>query len=193
MSDDDKIWFQDHYILTKKVLTLWNKYYIQDASGRNLGFCKQKMFKLKEDLRIYTDENQTTELFRIKQQQIFDAWGKFAIVDSQSGAHLGYLKRDALKSGFVKDVWEMYDHNDRLIGKVSEKTWMGLLRKYVSNLIPEKMTLEINGQPIAYINQRFKIIGDIWDITCLKGARNIDRRVFLGAALLMGMIERSRK
>ena len=51
------IWYQNQYKMRKKVLTIWNKYWIEDGNGKILGFTKQKMFKLKEDIRIYTDEN----------------------------------------------------------------------------------------------------------------------------------------
>ena len=40
--------------MCKKVLALTNKYWIEDSQGNVLGFSKQKMFKLKEDIRIYT-------------------------------------------------------------------------------------------------------------------------------------------
>ncbi len=53
--------------------------------------------------------------------------------------------------------------------------------------------LTLGGQPIATINQQFKIIGDIWEIQCLNVPQTFDRRVFLGGVLLMGMIERARK
>jgi len=79
--------------LCKKVLALTNRYWIEDSQGNVLGFSKQKMFKLKEDIRIYTDEKMRDELFRIKQTQIVDVWGKFAVIDSKTNEILGYLKR----------------------------------------------------------------------------------------------------
>ena len=66
------IWFQNFYRIRKKVLTVGNKYWIEDPSGNLLAYTKQKLFKLKEDIRIYTDESMNMELFHIKQEQIFD-------------------------------------------------------------------------------------------------------------------------
>ena len=98
------IWHQNVYRLRKKVLALTNKYWIEDANGRMLGFSKQKAFKLKEDIRIYTDESMRQELFQIRQQQIIDAWGKFAVIDSATGQVLGYVKRKAIGSTFLWDA-----------------------------------------------------------------------------------------
>jgi uncharacterized protein YxjI len=189
------IWYQNAYTIKKKVLTVWNKYWIQDQRGKNLGFSKQKMFKLKEDIRVYTDEKMKEELFKIKQQQILDLWATFAVVDTKTDATLGFIKRKALKSGLVRDEWEAYNAQNQLIGGIYEKTGRGLARKYMpgGKLIPQKMTFELNNAPVAKIDQKFKVIGDIWNLTCTGLPQDFDRRVLLGSMLLMGMIERKRK
>lgn len=160
-----------------------------------LGFSKQKLFKLKEDIRIYTDESLSNELFRIQQQQILDIWGTYSVVDSQSGVVLGTIKRGAFSSEFVRDEWEVYDANNQLVGGMYESVGRGLARKKVPGgaLIPEKMTFSLHGQPVAQINQKFKIIGDIWELNCTNVPQYFDRRVLLACLLLMGMVERDRK
>ncbi len=189
------IWFQNYYRIRKKVLTIWNKYWIEDANKNILGFAKQKMFKLKEDIRIYTDENMTHELFYIKQQQIMDTWGTFAVIDTASNVTLGYIRRKGLMSTFAWDEWEVLDAYNRPIGGIHERAGRGLARKFLpgGGLIPEKMTLVLNNQPVAEINQDFKIIGDIWELRCLAVPNWFDRRVLLGGLLLQGMIERDKK
>jgi len=194
MQSVSDIWKQDSYRIRKKTLTIGNKYWIEDAKGRILGFSKQKLFKLKEDIRIYSDESLSQELFSIKQQQIMDMWGKFAVVDS-SNMHLGYIRRKALMSGFIRDEWEVYDANEQLIGGIYESMGRGLARKFVpgGKLIPEKMIFKLDGRDVAKIDQKFKIIGDIWTLQCLNLPENFDRRVLLSCLILMGMIERARK
>ena len=189
------IWFQNFYRIRKKTLTVGNKYWLEDQNGNILGFCKQKLFKLKEDIRIYTDEAESQELFQIKQQQIMDAWGKFNIIDRATNQSLGYIKRNII-SAFVKDTWEIYTMSDQMVGMIEEKsTGQALARKFLpgGGLIPEKMHVVIDGQAIADINQDFKIIGDIWELHCQQVPSNFDRRVLLGCILLMGMIERRHK
>lgn len=55
------------------------------------------------------------------------------------------------------------------------------------------MTLTLKGQPVGEINQKFKIVGDIWEVNILNMPSDFDRRVLLGGALLMAMIERRHK
>ncbi len=137
------------------------------------------------------------ELFYIKQQQIMDMWGNFGVIDSATNAHLGYIKRKALMSGFIKDESEIYNAANQQIGRIYESTGRGLARKYVpfgvGKLIPEKTTLELYGRSVAEINQKFKIIGDIWELNCQNVPQELDRRILLSCILLMGMIERARK
>lgn len=189
------LWTGNFYRIRKKVLALTGQYWIEDANGARLGYSKQKLLKLKEDIRVFSDESMTRELFQIRQQQIMDIWGTFAVLDSATNSVLGYIRRRALMSSFVADEWEMRDAYNNLIGEIKESTGRGLARKYVpgGTLIPEKLTMTLMGQPVAYINQQFKIIGDIWEIQCQALPAAFDRRVFLGGVILMGMIERARK
>ncbi len=190
------LWNQNFYRIRKKVLAVGNKYWIEDVNSKLLGFCKQKILKLKEDIRIYTDENMNDELFRIQQEQIMDAWGSFAIIDSKTGTKLGSIKREWASSAFYKDKYEVYDTNNTLIGKIEETSGgRALARKFMPGgaLVPEEMHLELNGQKVATINQEFKIVGDIWNMNCINVPPDFDRRVLLSCILLMGTIERSRK
>jgi uncharacterized protein YxjI len=190
-----QLWYQNKYRIRKKVMTVGNKYWIEDHQQNILGFSKQKLLKLKEDIRIYSDESMTAELFRIQQEQIMDVWGTFAVIDSVTSTKLGFIKRGFL-SEFGRDAWEVLNQHQQVIGRIFEQSLgRALARKYMPGgaLIPEKMTLELNGQPIADINQQFKIVGDIWDMDCHHVPLDLDRRVLLSCIILMGSIERSRK
>lgn len=186
------IWFQDFYRIRKKVLAIANQYWIENRQGQLLGYSRQKLLRLKEDIRIYSDESMQYELFRIQQTQIVDAWGHFAIIDSATGYSMGGFRRKALMSGFVADTYEILDPYGNMIGNLAESTGAGFLRKII-NIIPETLYMDIQGQHVAEIRQLFKIIGDIWEVDCMHFPPHLDRRLLLGAIILMGMVERSRK
>ncbi len=189
------MWHQNQYKIRKKVLAIGNKYWIEDYAGNLLGFCKQKILKLKEDIRIFSDESMNQELFNIKQEQIFDAWGSFAISDSVYNTTIGYIRRGFL-SELGRDAWEIQDANKRPIGRIFEQSLgRALARKFMpgGGLVPEKMQIELNGEIIAEVNQKFKIIGDIWEMNIFKLPENVDRRVLIATMLMMGNIERDRK
>jgi len=186
------IWTGNFYRIRKKVLAIANQYWIEDQAGKILGYSKQKLLKLKEDIRIYSDDSMQYELFRIQQTQIIDAWGKFMIIDSATNQPLGYFRRKALMSAMIADEYEFYNMNNQMVGRIAEGTGRGLLRKFFP-IIPEKLTLEYMGRPVTEIKQQFKIIGDIWEVDCTNVGADLDRRVLLGGLILMGMIERDRK
>jgi uncharacterized protein YxjI len=188
------IWTQNFYRIRKKVLALTNQYWIENEQNVMVGYTKQKMFAFKEDIRIFTDDSMTQELFRIKQTQILDVWGTFAIIDSPANQVVGMIKR-SISSVLLEDEWYLLDAYGGQIGRVIERTGRGLARKYVplGGLIPEQVKVEFFGQQVTEIKQQFKIIGDIWEVDCTRVPPQVDRRILLGGMILMGMIERERK
>ncbi len=186
-----ELWFQNSYRIRRKVLAIAQQYFIEDGGGRPLAYSRQKMFKLKEDIRIFSDESMVRELFRIQQTNWTDAWGDFAVVDSASNTAVGSIRRKALKS-MIKGEWDLFDPSQRLMGQIKQETGRALVRRFVpmGQLVPDKLSIELNGQPVATINQQFKVIGDIWEIDAQRTPPSLDRRVLLACALLMGMIER---
>jgi len=185
------LWNQNVYRIRRKVIALAQQYYVEDQQGRQIGYSKQKMFKLKEDIRVFANDQMTQELFRIQQTNWSDAWGQFAIIDSASGQAVGHVRRKALAS-IVRSEWEMYNAANQLVGGIYEKTGRALARRFVpmGKLIPAKMEVTLQGQTVATIDQQFKVIGDLWDINAQGFPPNADRRVLVSCAILMGMIER---
>jgi hypothetical protein len=172
---------------------LAGKYWIEDQAGNQLGFSKQKLLKLKEDIRIFSDDKMNHELFQIRQTQIVDAWGTYNVVDSASNTVVGQMKRKHLKS-MVADEYHLCDPQGQPYGRIFEETGKSLMRKFMpgGGLIPQKVWLEIQGQKVAEIGQKFKMVGDIWEVNCSAVPPQFDRRVLLSAMLIMAMIERKK-
>ena len=185
------LWFQNFYRIRKKVIALAQQYYIEDHAGRQLGYSRQKMFQLKEDIRVFADDTMSRELFRIQQLNWTDVWGEFAVVDSAANVKVGSIRRKALKS-ILKGEWDLFDPYGRLFGQIKQETGRAVMRRFMpmGGLVPDKLTVELNGQTVAVIDQQFKVIGDAWEINAQWTPAALDRRVLLAAAILMGMIER---
>ena len=189
------VWFQSFYRIRKKVVAITNQYWIEGAQGAVLGYSKQKLLRIKESIRVFTDDSMSRELFRIQQEQVMDMWGTFAVVDSMTEAVVGKIRRQALKSGVYKDEYLLLDPYGQAVGRVAERSGRGLMRKYMPGgaLVPEHVVVEFYGQEVAEIKQQFKVIGDIWEVDCSRVPPQFDRRTLISAMLLMGMIERDRK
>lgn len=188
------LWYQNNYRIRKKVLAFTNQYWIEDGGGKVVGYTKQKMLRVKEDIRIFSDASMNGELFRIQQEQVLDMWGNFAIVDSPTNAVVGRIRRSAM-SGIAADEYLLFDAAGQQIGRVFENAGRGLARKYIpgGDLVPEKVCVEFLGRPVGEIKQAFRLVGDEWSVDCSNIPPQFDRRTLLGAVILMGMIERDRK
>ncbi|MGB1472715.1 MAG: hypothetical protein ACPG87_06515, partial [Candidatus Thalassarchaeaceae archaeon] len=69
------IYEADSYMVRQKVMKiLGEEFHIySDSSMQQLiGYSKQKALKLREDIRVYTDEDKKTELICIKARSVID-------------------------------------------------------------------------------------------------------------------------
>lgn len=187
------IWSSGHYKIRRKVFAIANQYWIEDGRGTMLGYTRQKLMCFREDIRIYSDESMTYELFRVHQEQLMDAWGTFAVLDPSMNVCFGKIKR-RLMSDLSKDEYFLLDPNGQQVGRVVEDLGRGLARKYLpfGGLMTARVTVEFYGQPVTEIRQQFKLIGDEWDVDVSRLPPQFDRRVLLAGIILMGMIERKR-
>lgn len=131
------------YTIRRKVFTFFSsKFHIYDDEGSLIGFSKQKAFKLKEDIRIYTSEEMTDERIKIAARSIIDFGAAYDVIDSKTQQKLGALRRKGFKS-ILRDSWEVMDENDQIIGKLEEDSMlMSLLRRWLGGWIPQKFHLK---------------------------------------------------
>jgi len=189
------LWFQNFYKIRKKVLAIADQYWIEDGRGSQLGYSRQKLLRIKEDIRVFSDDTMSREVFRIRQENIGDAWGTFDVLDSETGACVGKIRRKALMSGLFADEYFLLDPMNQQVGRISERAGRATMRRWMpgGDLVPEHVVVEFYGQQVAEIKQQFKIIGDSWEVDCSRVPANFDRRTLLACMLMMGMVERDRK
>lgn len=147
------------YLIRRKVFTfLGAKFHIYDANQNLIGFCKQKAFKLKEDIRVYTDESMQEERLVINARKIIDFSAAYDVTDSKTGTKIGALKRKGMKSIF-RDSWIVMDENDNEIGALQEDSAsMALLRRFLlGGLLPQKFHLSegADGPVLAHYRTHF--------------------------------------
>lgn len=116
-----------------KILALASQIYIRDASGSMLGYVKQKLFKLKEDINIFADESQTRQLYNIKADRVIDFSAKYNFTDS-SGRFLGAIKRQGMRS-IWKANYEISNAAGQQILKIREENgWIKVIDALVGEL-----------------------------------------------------------
>jgi len=181
----------DNYLLKRQVLALTGKFRVYDPNDNLVLFCQQKMFKLKEDIRIYADENKTQELLYIKARQILDFSAAYDVVDSQSDTKVGVLRRKGFRS-MLRDEWQVLDAYDQPIGILLEDNMSrALLRRFIlGRLLPQSYDLLINDIVVAEMKQRFHLFRYDLDLDfSMDSNRTLDHRLGIAAAILLGTIE----
>ena len=179
------------YLLRRKVFKLFGgAFHIFNPQGELVFFANMKAFKLREDIRLYNGEDMQQEVLTINARQILDISAVYDVVDPTSGQKVGALKRKGLKS-VIRDEWLVMDANDREIGLIQEdSTAKALLRRFLTNLIPQSFHATINGAQVATLKQNFNpfVLKITLDFS-RDFNRSLDRRLGIAAAILLCAIE----
>ena len=146
------------YTIRRKVFTLVGaKFHVYNGSGDLIGFSKQKAFKLKEDIRFFSDESMSREVMSINARSVLDFSAAYDVTDSSTGQKIGALRRKGVSS-LVRDEWMVMDANDNLMSQIREdSTAMGLIRRFIpmGNLVPQTFHLGDDQQTFAEFNTHF--------------------------------------
>jgi uncharacterized protein YxjI len=179
------------YLLKKQAIALTGKLRFYNPQGEVVLFSEQKMFKLREDIRVFSDEQKSQEVLAIKARQIVDFSAAYDVIDSTSGTKVGALRRKGLKS-ILKDEWEVLDASDNVVGLCFEDSMqLALLRRLLlGNLLPQNYDITVGTTRVADLKQRFNLIRYEMDVDfSMDTARQLDRRLGIAAAALLAIIE----
>jgi uncharacterized protein YxjI len=181
----------DQYLLKRQVFALTGKFRFYNPSGDLLLFSEQKMFKLKEDIRLYSDETKSQELLQIKARQIIDFSAAYDVIDSATGQKIGAMRRKGFRS-MVRDEWDVMDASDLVIGKLFEDNIsQALLRRFLlGSFLPQNYDISMGEQRVGDLKQRFNLLRYelILDFS-MDPMRLLDRRLGIAAGILLAAIE----
>ena len=182
------------YLVRRKIFKLFGAaFHIYDPAGNVVLYSKQKAFKLREDIRLYTGEDMRTEVLVIRTQSIMDFAAAYQVVDPASGQTVGGFKRKGLKS-LLRDEWVVSDAAGREVGLVKEdNAALALVRRFVdaaSLFLPQKYHVEMGGATVCTYQQNFNPF--VFKMTIdfsHDPAGQFDRRLGLAGAALLSAIE----
>ena len=123
--------------------------------GRLLAYSRQKAFKLREDIRVFADEAQTVELLNIQADSIIDFSAAYTVIDSQTGEHVGSLRRKGWSS-LLRDSWELLDPEGIVRGRVIEDSaWKALCAgpRRGQLFLPQAFLIQVEGRTVATMKQ----------------------------------------
>jgi len=179
------------YLLKRQAIALAGKFRFYDPSGNLVMFSEQKMFKWREDIRVYADENKMQEVLSIKARQIVDFSAAYDVVDTALNQKVGALRRKGLRS-ILRDEWEVLDANDNVKGLLFEDSMgLALLRRFLlGSWLPQNYDISFGETRVADLRQNFNLFRYELNLDfTMDTAQQLDRRLGIAAGILLAAVE----
>lgn len=189
--------------LSFKLLAIASQIYIRDANGQLLGYVKQKLLKLKEDINVFADEQQTQHLYNIKADRVLDFSAKNNFTDAR-GNSIGSIRRKGMRSIF-KAHYEIYEPSGGLAMEIHEENgWIKVIDSVVGELPVIGMftgyffnpayvvSRSSGGTPVARLQKQPAFFEGVFQLEKLADLTDEEESRVLLSVLTMTLLERSR-
>ncbi|MEM1423534.1 MAG: hypothetical protein AAGH64_05975 [Planctomycetota bacterium] len=192
----------ERFTIRRKIIKFFGAaFHVYDDKGGLVAFCKQKAFRLREDIRLYTDESLAEEFLSLRSRQVID-FGATYDVALPDGQVIASLRRKGLKSTFLRDSWLVYGPRvDDDAGTPAEpvatlqedSAGLGFLRRSVdlaAMLVPQKFHLETpEGRSVATLRTHFNPLVYRLSIAIHEEHPDLDELAILATGCLIAAIE----
>ena len=186
-----------------KITTLASDFNITDRNGNYVAYVRQKMFRLKEDVIVFSDESRTKELFNIKANQWIDFNASYMMTDLLTGKKFGSLARKGMRS-IWKARYDIIDEKDKPIYQINEDNgWikvfdsfvgeipiLGMLTGYFLN--PSYTVMDNAGKAYFRLKKMPSLIGRRFQLERLIDIDDEDESLIILSFLMMVLLERAR-
>src|SRR5574341_388951 len=180
-----------NYVLKRQAIALTGKFRFYDPLGNLVMFSEQRMFRLREDIRVYSDETKTQEVLSIKARQIIDFCAAYDVIDTAYNQKVGALRRKGWSS-ILRDEREVLDADDNVVGKLFEDSIaMALLRRLLlGTLLPQNYDITFGETRVADLRQNFNPFRYELNLDfSMDMSRLLDRRLGIAAGILLAAVE----
>lgn len=188
--------------LSFKILALASQIYLRDSEGRLIGYVKQKLLKLKEEINVFADENQLQLRFVIKADRVLDFSARYNFSDSR-GNFLGAIKRQGMRS-LWKAHYDIFNAENKYIFQLSEeKRWvkaadalvgevpiLGMFTGYFLN--PSYIVSQPDGTPVARLQKQPAFFEGKFRLSEIIKLAEQEEIIVLLSVLTMTLLERRR-
>jgi hypothetical protein len=179
------------YLLKRQVFALTGKFRFYDPGENLVMFSEQKMFKLREDIRVYSDETKSQEVLSIKARQIIDFSAAYDVVDTAYNQKVGTLRRKGWSS-MLRDEWQVLDADENQIGVLFEDSMgMALLRRFLlGSWLPQNYDITLGETRVADLKQNFNLFRYELNLDfTMDPSQKLDRRLGIAAGILLAAVE----
>lgn len=119
--------------LSFKIVALAPQIYVRDAAGREILYVKQKLLKLKEKVRVFSDSSQSQQVYEINADRWLDWSARYTFTDSM-GVVVGSVSRRGMRS-LWKATYEIADATGQPILVLEEANpWAKVLDAFLGEI-----------------------------------------------------------
>ena len=106
---------------------------VLDANGNLIFYVKQKLFKLKEAITIFADQEQTQPVYTISADRVIDFSARYRF-QNRDGIELGSVKRNGRRS-IWKARYDIFDTNDQPLMRIEEQdAWVKVMDAFLTEI-----------------------------------------------------------
>jgi hypothetical protein len=189
--------------LSFKILALASQANVTDAAGRTVLHTKQKMFKFREHVEIFTDKTRATRLADIKADKVIDWSARYSSTDA-SGQPIGAVGRKGWRS-IWKAHYEAFNPGDNvpdfsireenpgakfMDGLIGGIPVVGLFSGFFFH--PRYLAARSNGQPAMRLEKKAAFFEGKFEITKLGEMTQREELNLMLSFLMLVMLERQR-
>ena len=182
------------------ISTIANDFKATDTQGKTIAYVKQKLFKLKEDITVYSNESKTQVNYKINADRWIDFSAAYSIKNS-SNAEIGKVARKGWKS-IWKTEYEIISKHQKLQYYVREdnawvKVFDGILAQipilnfftgYFFN--PSYSVIDLYGKSILNMKKEASFFGRKFKLSKLDTIKSEDEESIILSLMMMVLLER---
>ena len=178
---------QPAYVIVRPLWSLLGRVYrIYSADGRLAMFVRRPLFRIRDRLILFADEDETIPLLEIRSRSVFSFNMCHDVLDALTGVRLGSIRTRGF-SWTWRDTWDVLDPDDRVCGTMQEDT-LSILRR-VFRFWPGRHHVEIGGRPVALLEQRFRFFRKVFELSLMPESEPFDARFLIACALVAVMAD----
>jgi hypothetical protein len=179
----------DRFLVEQLIRPIANLYLVtplaagDSPAGGPVAFVRQKKLAIKEDIRVFADETESVELFRIKARRVLELGGRYDVT-TPDGARIGVLEKVFGKS-LLRSTWRLLDADEQEVATAQERSLvLAVARRVIDQLpIPYNFDIAVDGRRVGGMTRKFQLRDRyVLDLTD-DPDRRIDRRVAVALAI----------
>lgn len=187
--------------LTFKFWALAPQISVVDPQENLCFYIRQKLFKFKEVINVFADENRSQELYTIKADRVIDFSARYNFAD-HNGSYVGSVKRRGLRS-LWRAYYEIFDGDQVVMNIQEENPWVkvldslfselpivGMFSGYVFN--PVFLVKRTDGTIVMRLEKTPSFLSRIFTIKRTESLSTREEAQALLSLMMMLLLERSR-